>query len=88
MRKRLEYAYDRATQQADRNRDRSKARYDANVTESFLNKGDRVLVRNVSIRGKEKNSLIDGLRKYILYKINWILTYQCTRYIGRGINGN
>lgn len=54
MRKRLEYAYDRATQQADRNRDRSKTRYDANVTESFLNKGDRVLVRNVGIRGKKK----------------------------------
>ena len=63
MRKRLEYAYDRATQQADRNRDKSKARYDANVTESFLNKGDRVLVRNVSIRGKKR--IADRLTKEV-----------------------
>jgi hypothetical protein len=54
LRERLEYAYNRANQQDDNTKARSKARHDAKVRENTLRKGDRVLVRNVSIRGKAK----------------------------------
>ena len=54
MRSRLQYAYQRATQEANRNKKRSKSRFDSKVVEVTLAKGDRVLVRNVSLRGKCK----------------------------------
>lgn len=54
MRERLEYAYECAIQQVSKSKERSKARFDAKVTEATLHKGDRVLVRNVGLRGKCK----------------------------------
>ena len=54
LRERLDYAYQRATEEVQKSNTRSKARFDAKVTEVTLNKGDRVLVRNVGLRGKCK----------------------------------
>lgn len=63
MQERLEYAYHRASQEAKKLRKRSKTRYDAKVCESTLAKGDRVLVRNVGLRGKQK--LADRWSEYV-----------------------
>ena len=54
MKERLEYAYQHATQQAEQNEKRCKSQFDAKVVEATLDKHDRVLVRNVGLRGKCK----------------------------------
>lgn len=50
----LQESYQLATKNAAKVAERNKIRYDKNVTESVLDVGDRVLVRNVRIRGKHK----------------------------------
>nr|XP_008283279.1 PREDICTED: uncharacterized protein LOC103359624 [Stegastes partitus] len=50
----LETSYKVATETAKKTADRNKARFDKNVVDSTLERGDRVLVRNVRIRGKHK----------------------------------
>jgi len=50
----LEESYRLASQNAETNADKNKARFDRKVTVSLLEPGDRVLVRNVKLRGKHK----------------------------------
>ena len=54
LRERLLFAYRKAQEAARRSADEHKARYDLKVRETLLHPGDRVLVRNVGIRGKQK----------------------------------
>ena len=54
LRERLHYAYTRAQEAAKRSAAGHKAHYDRKVRESVLHPGDRVLVRNVGLRGKQK----------------------------------
>ncbi|XP_049332090.1 uncharacterized protein LOC111196705 [Astyanax mexicanus] len=56
LRNQLEESYRLATENAAKSAERNKARFDKRVTESTLEKGDRVLVRNVKLRGKHKLS--------------------------------
>ena len=51
---RLEESYRVATENASKTAERNKQRFDRRVVESTLEPGDRVLVRNVRIRGKHK----------------------------------
>lgn len=51
---RLEESYRVATENASKTAERNKLRFDKRVVESTLEAGDRVLVRNVRIRGKHK----------------------------------
>lgn len=50
----LQESYRLAIEQSDRTAQRNKQRYDLRVRESILESGDKVLVRNVGIRGKHK----------------------------------
>lgn len=50
----LEESFKIAAKNSKRMADKNKTRYDKRVTASELNKGDRVLVRNVRLRGKHK----------------------------------
>lgn len=54
LRSRLEESYKIATRNAAKTADRNKRRFDKRVVDSTLEAGDRVLVRNVRIRGKHK----------------------------------
>ena len=54
LKKRLEFAYKAASKEARRQGRRHKTVYDLRVRESQLQPGDRVLVRNVGVRGKRK----------------------------------
>ncbi|XP_030615062.1 uncharacterized protein LOC115801406 [Archocentrus centrarchus] len=54
LKSRLEESYRIATSNAGKNASCNKARFDRRVIESILQKGDRVLVRNVKLRGKHK----------------------------------
>ncbi len=69
LKKRLDYAYKVAADEARKQSTRHKAIYDTSVRESTLDVGDRVLVRNVGIRGKHK--LADRWEKdpYIVQRI-------------------
>lgn len=51
---RLEQSYRIATSNAQKNADRNKTRFDRQVVDSSLEVGDRILVRNVKLRGKHK----------------------------------
>lgn len=68
LKSRLEESYRIATSNAQKNAGRNKARFDRRVVESTLQSGDRVLVRNVKLRGKHK--LADKWEKdvYIVLK--------------------
>uniref|UniRef100_A0A672HB92 Gypsy retrotransposon integrase-like protein 1 n=1 Tax=Salarias fasciatus TaxID=181472 RepID=A0A672HB92_SALFA len=50
----LETSYQVAAENAKKMGDRNKSRFDKHVVESTLKEGDRVLVRNVQLRGKHK----------------------------------
>ncbi|TKS67456.1 Retrovirus-related Pol polyprotein from transposon 412 [Collichthys lucidus] len=54
LRSRLEESFQLASKNAIKSGDRNKARFDQRVTPSSLEEGDRVLVRNVRLRGKHK----------------------------------
>uniref|UniRef100_A0A3Q3K843 Gypsy retrotransposon integrase-like protein 1 n=1 Tax=Monopterus albus TaxID=43700 RepID=A0A3Q3K843_MONAL len=54
LKDRLEESYKIATANAKKNAERNKARFDKRVVNSTLEEGDRVLVRNVKLRGKHK----------------------------------
>ena len=54
LRKRLQFAYKVASKEAQKSAQRHKARYDTKVRESTLDIGDRVLIRNVGLKGKNK----------------------------------
>jgi hypothetical protein len=54
LRSRLKFAYQVAAREARKQGRRHKRRYDLRVREAKVEIGDRVLVRNVGIRGKNK----------------------------------
>ena len=54
FKERLSYAYDIASTEARKAAEKSKRHYDLSVRESKLQPGDRVLVRNVGLKGKHK----------------------------------
>ena len=54
LRERLRTAYELASKEASKSAADSKRRYDLKTRESMLEPGDRVLVRNVNLRGKHK----------------------------------
>ena len=54
LKKRLEFAYNLAAKESEETGQRYKEHYDSKVRFSKLEVGDRVLVRNVSLRGKHK----------------------------------
>ena len=54
LRERLHYAYQKAREEADKSAKEHKRYYDLNARSSVLHPGDRVLVRNVGLRGKQK----------------------------------
>ncbi|KAK7912833.1 hypothetical protein WMY93_013044 [Mugilogobius chulae] len=54
LRSRLEESYRLASRNAAKSAERNKTRFDQRVKPSVLEEGDRVLVRNVKLRGKHK----------------------------------
>lgn len=54
LQKRLEFSYKVATRETEKNNARYKSHYDTKVRESTVSVGDRVLVRNVGLKGKHK----------------------------------
>ena len=54
LQKRLEFSYKVASREAERNASRHKRIYDSRVRESTIQVGDRVLIRNVGLKGKNK----------------------------------
>lgn len=54
LRSRLEASYQLALRNSEKSAERNKSRFDQKVTPSSLEEGDRVLVRNVRLRGKHK----------------------------------
>ena len=54
LKKRLQFAYKVASTESKKNADRHKANYDLKVREATLDVGDRVLVRQVGLKGKHK----------------------------------
>ena len=54
LKKRLQFAYKVASNEARKSADRHKRHYDLKVREATLDVGDRVLVRQVGFRGKHK----------------------------------
>ena len=60
LKQRLGYAYDKASKEAKRSADKHKKYYDQKVKFFRLEPGDRVLVRNVGLKGKQKLADIWG----------------------------
>ena len=54
LKKRLEFAYKIASREAQKSAERNKLNYDVRVREATLDVGDRVLVRQVGLKGKHK----------------------------------
>lgn len=54
LKKDLEKAYDLATEMADKNHKWNKAAHNKHVREHVLEKGDRVLLKNFGVTGKQK----------------------------------
>lgn len=54
LKKRLNFAYKVAASEAKKSADRSKSNYDLKVREATVDIGDRVLIRNVGLKGKNK----------------------------------
>lgn len=52
--RRLNFAYSQANEESARQAERHKTHYDRRVRENHLQPGDRVLVRNVGLKGKHK----------------------------------
>ena len=82
---RLQHAFDVARENSSKSAAKNKKRYDKSVCAVPLERGDRVLVKNVNIRGKHK--LADRWEKdvYIIQsKIPDIPVYVVTRENGEG----
>lgn len=54
LKKDLQRAYSLATESSDKNHQRNKKAHDRHVKEQVLDKGDRVLLRNFGVTGKQK----------------------------------
>ena len=86
LKKRLEFAFKAASKEARRQGRRHKTVYDLRVRESQLQPGDRVLVRNVGVRGKRK--IADRWEKDVYLVVDQpnkgIPVYLLKREHGRG----
>ncbi len=76
---RLDKAYAEATKEAKKSAKKQKRVYDKNVRSSLLHPGDRVLLRNVSIRGKHETGGQNGNGNRISSSANPSQGYPCTR---------
>ena len=88
LRKRLHFAYKVANREAQRQSKRHKRRYDLRVRDAKIQPGDRVLIRNVGLKGKHK--LADRWNKEIHVVISqpdpFIPVFQVKRERGaRGV---
>ena len=54
LKKRLEFAYKIASREAEKSAEQYKTRYDSKVREATVNVGDRVLIRKVGLKGRNK----------------------------------
>ena len=54
LQKRLEFSYKIASREAEKSASRHKLNYDSKVREATVHVGDRVLIRNVGLKGKNK----------------------------------
>ena len=54
LKKRLHFAYKAASSEAEKSASRQKEQYDSKVRESTVDIGDRVLIRKVGLKGKNK----------------------------------
>lgn len=54
LQKRLDFSYKIASREADKSAHRYKSHYDSKVREATVHVGDRVLIRNVGLKGKNK----------------------------------
>lgn len=75
LRSRLEESYKLASENELKSGEKNKSRFDKHVTPSSLNIGDRVLVRNVRLRGKHK--LEDKWEQGIYVVIQWVGDLPC-----------
>ncbi|KAL5011209.1 hypothetical protein ScPMuIL_011709, partial [Solemya velum] len=86
LKKRLDFAYKVARSHAEKQTARYKKNYDRKVRESILEVGDRVLVRNVGLKGKQK--LADKWAKdphvVIAIPIDDIPVYEVQKELGNG----
>ena len=77
LRQRLSYAFDRAGEATKKRAAINKRNYDVNARDSCLYPGDRVLVRNLNIRGKHKlsNRWEDHIHR-VIEKVNDLPVYK------------
>ena len=66
LRHRLDYAYNKASEEAKRAAEKQKKYYDKRVRYIKLEPGDRVLIRNVGLRGKQKLADIWDKHPYLV----------------------
>ena len=86
LEKRLKFAYKTAASEVEKASKRHKARYDLRVRNSVLKPGDRVLVKNVSLRDKHKLANKWERCPYIVQSQpdNSIPVYTLKREFGQG----
>ena len=86
LRRRLHFAYEMASQQAAKNSQRYKERFDRKVRDSTLQLGDTVLVRNVGLKGKCKLADKWDKQPYIVEEIpnEGIPVYKVKKASGLG----
>ena len=86
LKKRLDFAYKVATREARKQSNRHKRLYDLRVRNVKLEPGDRVLIRNVGVRGKCK--LADKWQKEVFLVVDQphdhIPVFRVKREFGRG----
>ena len=87
LKKRLDFAYKMASKEARRQGRRHKKAYDLKVRESQLRPGDRVLVRNLGLKGK--NKLADKWEKDVYLVVDQpnseVPVYVVKREHGKGM---
>ena len=86
LRTRLKFAYDVAAKAAEKLGDKNKEYYDKKVRTNKLEVGDRVLVRKVGLKGKNKLADKWGEETYLIIKTsdNEIPVYQVRLESGKG----
>ena len=79
LREHLDFAFNKATEEAKRRAAVHKQRYDAKARNSVLKPGGMVLVKNVGIRGNIRLE-IGGSRSLMSLLTNLTMTYLFTRF--------
>ena len=76
LKKRLEHAYQLASKRIDNAQKNQKDNYDKKIRRATIEVGDRVLLRNVSLRGKQKLAVKSGKNKCFLLLTSLISAFQ------------